>query len=155
MATEIERKYLVENDRWRQFVSKEFVIKQGYLNTDPSRTVRVRLKGESAYITIKGPSENNISRAEFEYNIPWDDALGLIEICHQPVIEKIRYEVNYNEITFEVDVFEGDNAGLILAEVELVDEAQVVELPGWIGEEVSDDERYYNSYLSKFPYKSW
>lgn len=155
MATEIERKYLVKNDRWKQFVSKEFMIKQGYLNTDPSRTVRVRLKGENAYITIKGPSENNISRAEFEYNIPWDDALGLLKMCHQPVIEKIRYEVNYNEITFEVDVFEGDNAGLILAEVELVDEAQVVELPGWIGEEVSDDERYYNSYLSKFPFKSW
>ncbi|MCR9251131.1 MAG: CYTH domain-containing protein [bacterium] len=155
MATEIERKYLVKNDRWKQFVSKEFIIKQGYLNTDPSRTVRVRLKGEDAYITIKGPSENNISRAEFEYNIPWDDALGLLKMCHRPVIEKIRYEVNYNEITFEVDVFEGDNAGLILAEVELVDEAQVVELPGWIGEEVSDDERYYNSYLSKIPYKSW
>lgn len=155
MNIEIERKFLVKGD-FLPFVSKQYHIVQGYLCAVPGRTVRVRVKAEKAFITVKGrPNEVGFSRFEWEKEIAVSDALEMIPLCEQGVIEKIRYEVIFDGRTFEVDVFEGENKGLVLAELELEKEDAHYTLPEWIGKEVTTDVRYYNSYLSQHPYPTW
>lgn len=155
MGHEIERKYLVGSESWRTGVTSATHLVQGYLTTGPQVTVRVRIAGERAYLTIKGQSEG-ISRAEFEYPIPVPDAEVMLATLAQPgVIDKVRHLVPHAGRTWEVDVFAGDNAGLIVAEVELESDQAHVELPEWVGSEVSGDPRYYNSELSRNPYSSW
>ena len=154
--TEIERKYLVNSDVFLMLYKSENRIVQGYLSSVPERTVRVRIKGEKGYLTIKGKSnESGLSRMEWEKEIDVIEAEMLLQICESGVIEKIRYDVELGTRTFEVDVFEGENKGLIIAEVELQSENETFEKPEWLGEEVSGDERYYNAYLSKNPFKNW
>ncbi len=154
MAIEIERKFLVLNDDWRQN-AQGIHYRQGYLTVDPERTVRVRIAGVEAFLTIKGKTEG-ISRSEYEYPIPVEEAAQLLDdLCLKPLIEKIRYRVDYGGRTWEVDQFQGENRGLILAEVELESSDAPVELPPWAGREVSDDPRYYNASLSRTPYRSW
>lgn len=154
MPQEIERKFLLKNKDWKAQVNKSYALKQGYLSTHPERTVRVRIKGEKGILTIKGKNEG-ISRAEYEYEIPLIDAEELLLVCEKPIIEKTRYEVYVNEHTWEIDVFEGVNKGLSVAEIELKSENEAFEIPEWIGVEVSNDPRYYNSSLIRAPYSSW
>jgi len=156
MGLEIERKFLIKNDRWKQApnLSAGKVIKQGYLSVDPSRTVRARIKGDQAFLTIKGKTQG-LSRLEFEYEIPVEDAQALLGLCENPVIEKTRYLLPQGEVTWEIDIFEGDNEGLMIAEVELESEQQSVALPDWLGEEVSGDSRYVNASLTQKPFKQW
>ena len=153
MATEIERKFLVRRELWRP-KDNGIAIAQGYLCSAPERTVRVRTWDACAYLTIKGKNRG-IRRLEFEYEIPFSDAKELLELCEQPVISKKRYREQHVDNLWEIDVFEGDNEGLILAEVELSSETERVILPDWAGTEVSDDARYYNSYLFRHPYRMW
>jgi adenylate cyclase len=153
MAKEIERKFLVTKDSWRQ-LGEGSLYRQGYIPAHGA-TVRVRIAGNQGYLTIKSPTIN-YSRSEFEYHIPLADAQEMLDtLCVRPLIEKTRYKINYAGLVWEVDEFAGANQGLILAEVELTDEAQQIQLPDWIGEEVSGDLRYYNSYLVKHPYSQW
>lgn len=155
MAQEIERKFLVAGD-FRPFVRKAIRITQGYLSSAPERTVRVRIKGEKGFITIKGKaSESGVSRFEWEKEIPVDEVRELLKICEPGVIDKTRYLVDAGNHTFEVDEFYGDNKGLTVAEVELGSEDEAFEKPSWLGEEVTGDVRYYNSMLMKNPYKNW
>lgn len=151
MAIEIERKFLVKGD-FLPFVKKKERIVQAYLCSSIERTVRVRLKGESAYITIKGPSNGNgFSRSEFEYPIPLSNAEEILHLCDSGRIEKVRHYIPSGNHTFEVDVFYGSHEGLILAELELESENEIYEKPDWLGEEVTGDERYYNAYLARHP----
>lgn len=152
MATEIERKFLVVGSSWK--TSEGTLICQGYLNREPARTVRVRLAGDRAFLTIKGSSQG-IARLEFEYPIPFGDAEALLHLCDGPVVRKRRHEVWHQGCKWEIDVFEGENQGLVVAEIELVSEEQMFDRPDWLGEEVSDDPRYYNSRLATHPFKSW
>lgn len=155
MAQEIERKFLVSNDSWRQAaVGKAYC--QGYIKTaNPGQSVRVRIAGDQGRLTIKGPAQG-LSRAEFEYPIPVADAKEMLEtLCDRPLIEKTRYRLPIDNVVWEIDEFHGDNAGLIVAEVELTSENQSVNLPDWIGQEVSGEIKYYNSSLVKHPYSSW
>ena len=153
MGTEIERKFLVVGDGWRG-LAEGTVIRQGYLSTVAQRTVRVRLAGDQAYLTVKGPSVG-ATRAEFEYEIPVADAEQLLAMCEGPLIEKIRYRIPADEVVWEVDEFQGDNAGLLVAECELKTADQEFARPEWLGNEVTDDARYYNANLSKQPFKNW
>jgi adenylate cyclase len=154
MAVEIERKFLLSDSSWKDGV-KGTHYRQGYLSLDPARTVRVRIAGDHGYLTIKGTSEG-ASRAEFEYPIPLVDARLLLDVlCHQPQIEKVRYRIDYAGLTWEVDEFLGENAGLVLAEVELVSPDQAVKRPPWVGREVTEDPRYYNAWLSQHPFSVW
>lgn len=154
MAQEIERKFLVGNDSWRAGASG-IRFRQGYLSTDPQRTVRVRLEGDRGMLTIKGLSRG-LSRAEFEYPIPAAEAAILLDtLCLRPLIEKTRYRVEHGGHLWEIDEFSGDNAGLVLAEVELSSEDEQVELPPWAGPEVSTDPRYYNANLVLHPFSRW
>ena len=154
MALEIERKFKVLGDGWREGALGQ-LLKQGYLSTDPERTIRVRIEGTQAWMTIKG-AVKGISRLEFEYPIPLLDGEEMLRaLCQKGIIEKFRYRVAFRNHIFEVDEFLGDNLGLIIAEVELGDENENVELPPWIGEEVTGDRRFYNSYLSEHPYTVW
>jgi len=154
MGIEIERKYLINEDKW-QPKNEGVQIRQGYLCTDKERTVRVRTKGNKGYLTIKGEN-HGISRVEMEYEIPFGDATKLLDdLCHKPLIEKTRHIEEHLGHTWEIDVFFGDNEGLIVAEVELASADEEVKLPQWITKEVSDDKRYYNSCLSIKPYKTW
>lgn len=154
MAIEIERKFLVHGDEWRKDAVGT-AYRQGYLTVDPERTVRVRIAGDKGFLTIKGKTEG-ISRSEFEYSIPFAEATHLLDsLCLRPLIEKVRYCVNYADRLWEIDEFAGDNSGLILAEVELESSDAQVELPPWAGEEVTSDPRYYNASLSQSPYQSW
>lgn len=151
---EIERKFLVLNDGYKIEASAQHRITQGYLNSDPERTVRVRTKGDKGYLTIKGKgNDNGTTRMEWEKEIPFEEALQLLELCESGVIDKLRYEVPSGKHTFEVDEFSGDNTGLVIAEVELQDELETFVKPDWLGKEVTGDERYYNAYLSKNPFK--
>lgn len=152
MGIEIERKYLVAGDGWK--LGEPLHLRQGYLNTDKSRTVRVRTVGADAYLTIKGIT-NGISRAEFEYPIPLQDAQELLQLCSGAIVEKLRYVVPIDNLVWEIDEFYGDNEGLLIAEVELSSESQSFTLPEWVGKEVSGDARYYNSMLAQAPYSSW
>ncbi|OIR06655.1 inorganic triphosphatase [mine drainage metagenome] len=154
MANEIERKFLVKNTDWKHHTSGE-LFRQGYLNIDSERTVRVRIVGEKGFLTIKGKTKN-ITRAEYEYEIPVADASNMLDtLCFGPQIQKIRYRVSFAGQTWEVDEFLGDNTGLIVAEIELDSEDQKIEFPEWIGEEVSNDPRYYNSNLTVLPFNQW
>jgi adenylate cyclase len=154
MGQEIERKFLVVGDAWREQAQGE-VICQGYIPTQDARTVRVRRVGDRAYLTLKGPAVGLV-RPEFEYAIPADDAQTILDtLCQPPLIEKTRYRLPQGDIVWEIDEFWGDNEGLIMAEVELTQADQLVELPDWIGQEVSNDARYYNSYLARHPFKTW
>lgn len=152
MAIEIERKFLVLNDGWR--TTDGVLYRQGYLNRDKLRTVRVRQAGDQAFLTIKGKT-TGISRTEFEYPIPVAEAQDLLGLCDGSLIEKIRHKVTYAGLLWEVDEFLGDNAGLVVAEVELTSAEQAIELPAWVGVEVSNDPKYYNSNLSTYPFLSW
>jgi len=155
MATEIERKYLVLSDDWRARVHRKVRYLQGYLATTSHGSVRVRIGGDSAFLNVKGATVG-ASRLEFEYPIPVEDAeVMLRELCAGSVVEKTRYFVPHGGREWEVDVFEGDNVGLVVAEIELDDEAEIVALPDWAGEEVTDDVRYYNSNLAVTPFSDW
>ncbi|AFY35005.1 CYTH domain-containing protein [Calothrix sp. PCC 7507] len=154
MAKEIERKFLVNGDSWRE-IAEGCVYCQGYISTQKTVTVRIRIAGNQGYLTIKGPSVK-YSRSEFEYSIPVQDAQEMIDtLCDRPLIEKTRYRIEFGGLTWEIDEFDGVNQGLIIAEVELSDEEQQIELPTWIGEEVSDDPKYFNSNLVKHPFSQW
>jgi adenylate cyclase len=155
MGTEIERKYLVVGDSWRAEAVASTRIVQGYLASTDRCTVRVRVKGEKAFITVKG-STRGISRSEFEYLVPVDDAQAMLdEMAQGPVIDKVRHRIPVGEHEWELDVFAGANAGLVMAEVELSDPTESFELPTWVGAEVSDDPRYYNVNLATNPYSQW
>ncbi len=155
MGKEIERKFLVKGD-FKSFTKKETRITQGYLSSIPERTVRVRVKGEKGFITIKGiGNESGASRYEWEKEIPVSEVNDLLKICEPGVIDKTRYLVDYKGFTWEVDEFYAENDGLTVAEIELPTEDTVFEKPVWIGEEVTGDVKYYNSMLMKNPYKNW
>ncbi len=153
MGIEIERKFLVTNDSWRTSAGPGQVCRQGYLCSGNGKTVRVRLIGTQAFLTIKGPTEG-IARSEFEYEIPLDDAEAMLPLCGN-LVEKTRYLIPHAGMTWELDVFAGKNKGLVMAEVELKSEDQSVDLPDWTGEEVSGDPRYYNAYLAAHPFSTW
>ena len=154
MATEIERKFLVKSDEWRSLATGS-VYRQGYLSTKKGCSVRVRLVGDRGYLTIKGLTQG-FSRAEYEYLIPAEDAQEMLDnLCDRPLIEKTRYKIEYAGLTWEVDEFAGENQGLIIAEVELTNENHTLELPDWVGKEVSDNPRYYNVNLAQNPYSQW
>ena len=156
MAQEIERKFLVLNDSYKRESFSHSRIQQGYITSERGRTVRIRIRDEKAYITIKGPSLNGgLSRYEFEQEIPMDDARQLMALCEPGIIDKTRWLVKSGSHTFEVDEFFGDNAGLVMAEVELRSEDDVVQIPDFIGDEVTGDRRYYNSQLRQHPYEEW
>lgn len=155
MSQEIERKFLVKGEYKSQAV-RSFRIVQAYLSSVTGRTVRIRIKGEKAYITIKGKSnESGLSRYEWEKEIPVNEAEELLLLCEPGVIDKTRYEILVSNHIFEVDEFYGENSGLILAEVELKDETESFIKPEWLGKEVTGDRRYYNSCLTKLPYSKW
>lgn len=154
MAIEIERKFLVKGDAWRS-LAVGVLYRQGYISRGNGRTVRVRQAGDRAYLTIKGRAIG-LSRSEFEYEIPVDDAeIMLTTLCDQPLIEKKRYRIKIGDLIWEVDEFLGENQGLVLAEVELEQAEQTITLPDWIGAEVSGDPRYYNSNLVTHPFTRW
>lgn len=153
---EIERKFLVTSTRFKDLAFKKERITQGFLSTDKQRTVRVRLKGDQGFLTIKGPStEDGISRFEWEKSITVQDAKDLLKLCKKGIIDKIRYQVDVEGFIFEVDYFLNDNEGLIVAEIELQTENQEFFKPDWLGEEVTGIIKYYNSQLSLNPYKNW
>jgi adenylate cyclase len=153
---EIERKFLVKSEEFKTISFAKNEISQGYLNSNPERTVRVRIKGNQGYLTIKGKgNETGMSRLEWEKEIPIDEAKMLLNLCENGVISKVRYEVKFGNHVYEVDEFFGENKGLILAEIELQSEEEVFEIPDWLGEEVTNSEKYYNSYLSKKPFINW
>ena len=155
MAQEIEKKFLVAGE-FKESAKKATRITQGYLSSVPERTVRVRVKGEKGYITVKGiGNDSGASRFEWEKEIPVEDVRDLLKICEPGVIDKTRYLVDCDGHTFEVDEFYGDNEGLVVAEVELGDENEAFTRPSWLGEEVTGDKKYYNSMLMKNPYKNW
>ena len=154
MATEIERKFLVNGGSWKQGVTGERV-RQAYLSTDKQRVVRVRVIDDRAWLTVKGQTQG-ISRLEFEYQIPADDADEMLRLlCHQPIIDKTRYRVRHGDHTWEIDEFHGANDGLVIAEIELQTENEPFERPEWLGEEVSSDHRYFNSSLASHPFSDW
>lgn len=154
MAKEIERKFLVKGDAWRS-LAEGVSYRQGYLNSQKERTVRIRTVGEKAYLTVKGPTRG-VTRTEFEYEIPYEDCLAMLEeLAEKPIIEKKRYRIPAGSYVWEVDEFFGVNEGLILAEIELPSEDAVFEKPDWISEEVSGDPRYFNSSLVANPYSVW
>ncbi|MEO4004027.1 MULTISPECIES: CYTH domain-containing protein [unclassified Flavobacterium] len=153
---EIERKFLVKSEAFITESHHQNRIVQGYLNSDPERTVRVRIKGEKGFLTVKGiGNASGTTRLEWETEIPVSDAETLLPLCEKGVIDKVRYEIRKGNHTFEVDVFSGANEGLIIAEVELQSEDELFEKPDWLGSEVTGDKRYYNAFLSNNPYKHW
>lgn len=159
MPTEIERKFKVTGD-FHPYVIRSCRICQGYLNSAPERTVRIRMKGDKGYITVKGLSSGNgMSRYEWEKEIPVEDAMDLLRLCEKGMIDKTRHIVEVIEGNianiFEIDEFHGDNEGLVIAEIELASEEEEFLRPQWLGEEVTSDPRYYNSYLSAHPYTLW
>lgn len=155
MAQEIERKFLVVGDAWQQQVVSSTRIVQGYLAQTDVLTLRVRIRDDAAYLTIKGRS-SGVARSEYEYPIPVADAEGLLaEMAQGPVIEKVRHVIPVDAHTWELDVFHGDNEGLVMAEVELSDAQESFTMPSWAGLEVSDDPRYYNASLSRNPFRQW
>ncbi|MDH5857306.1 CYTH domain-containing protein [Lampropedia aestuarii] len=152
MALEIERKFLVTGEGWRSAPSER--LSQGYLCHEPERTVRVRIAGEQAFLTIKGITQG-ATRQEFEYPIPVADAQSLLALCGAGVIDKYRHRFVHAGKTWEVDAFLGDNQGLVVAEIELASEDEVFDKPDWLGEEVTHDARYYNANLSTLPFVHW
>jgi len=154
--TEIERKFLVlSNDFINEAFAKKRIV-QGYLNSNPERTVRVRIKDDKGFLTIKGKGNaTGTTRLEWETEIPLQEAEKLLAICENGTIYKIRHEIKVGNHIYEVDVFEGENEGLVVAEIELQSEDELFEKPSWLGKELSNDERFYNAYLSLKPFKSW
>lgn len=153
---EIERKFRVKNTTFLSNSKESYKITQGYLNSNKNRTVRIRTKNDQGFITIKGVSSTNgLSRFEWEKEIELTEAEQLLLLCEDFIISKTRYLVPFKNVVFEVDVFEGTNEGLLIAEVELQSEDQVFEKPDWLGEELTGDARYYNSYLSNHPFTTW
>ena len=150
---EIEKKFLLKDLSCLEGVDG-VEYKQAYLNTHPDRTVRVRVMEDKGYLTIKSKTVG-IARNEYEYEIPFLEANNLLIICEEGKIEKVRYKIPHGDLMFEIDVFSGDNAGLTIAEIELPSEDTQFEKPEWLGEEVSNDKRYFNSYLSQNPYSKW
>lgn len=154
MALEIERKYLVDLEKLGT-LENGTRIKQGYLSTNKEAVVRVRVKNDKAYLTIKG-SNIGVTRLEFEYEIPLDEANEMLDkLCQKPVIDKTRYLINHENHIWELDIFYGENEGLVVVEVELSSEDETIILPSWVKEEVTTDARYYNSNLMKLPFKDW
>lgn len=155
MATEIERKFLLVSDEWRQWVSRSEVFRQGYLSNNPQASVRVRIADDTATLNIKGMTLG-VQRPEYEYEIPLHDAAELLDqLCTRPLIEKTRHFVEFGGNLWEIDEFHGDNAGLVVAEVELDSLDQVIAMPAWAGQDVSHLERYYNVRLTQYPYSRW
>ncbi len=153
---EIERKFLVQSNAFKKEVQKSTRIVQAYLNSTPERTVRVRIKGAKAFLTIKGKgNDTGTTRFEWEKEIPVTEAEQLLPLCEPGMIEKIRYEIPLGNHIYEVDEFLGDNNGLTLAEIELQEEDEAFQQPNWLGEEVTGNRRYYNSYISKNPFNRW
>ncbi len=152
MAIEIERKFLVNSKDWK--ISEPVQIRQGYLNRDPDRTVRIRAAGNQAWITVKGRTIGSV-RSEFEYPIPLDDADALLLLCERPLLEKRRYHFEHDGRTWEVDEFLGANEGLVVAEIELDTPDAEFSMPSWIGIEVTNDSRYFNSNLYVNPFTTW
>jgi adenylate cyclase len=153
---EIERKFLVDSDAFKKDSFSQNRIKQGYLSSVAERTVRVRIKGDKGYITVKGSSnETGMSRFEWEKEIPIEEAEKLLLLCEKGVIDKIRFEVKIGNHTYEVDEFYGANKGLTVAEIELESESETFTKPNWLGIEVTNDNRYYNSNLSNNPFENW
>lgn len=154
MGVEIEHKFLVNGDAWRQ-QGQPVLIRQGYLSSHPERVVRVRIYGDEAFMTIKSKMRG-MSRGEWEYPLPLADAQEFLDrLCEQPIIEKYRRRIGHGGFTWEVDEFLGVNAGLVVAEIEVPSEDQAFERPDWVGEEVTDDPRYLNSNLISHPYSAW
>ena len=154
MGQEIERKFLVAGEAWRR-LGEGTPYRQGYLANRKTHTVRVRIAGETGFLTVKGATVG-ATRLEFEYQIPAADAEALLDtLCERPLIEKTRTRIDLDGLTWEIDEFAGDNAGLIIAEVELEREDQEIRLPDWIGDEVTGDPRYYNANLIAHPFKDW
>ena len=153
MPLEIERKFLVDTQKWNP-TGKGTQLVQAYLSIEPNPTVRIRIAGENAFVTIKGRSET-ISRPEFEYEIPLKEAQEMMLLAISNPVEKIRYEIMHENFRWEVDVFSGKNEGLVIAELELESENQTFPRPDWLLAEVSGDRRYYNSYLSEHPFQEW
>lgn len=155
MAKEIERKFLILNDDWKVAADQGSYLSQGYLNDAVSASVRVRVSGDKAYLNIKSATLG-VSRSEYEYEIPRSDALEILQnLCTKPLIEKTRYHVHHGDHLWEVDVFHGDNEGLVVAEIELGHEDEHFDKPNWAGDEVSHDPRYYNVCMVKHPFKDW
>lgn len=155
MAVEIERKFLVRDETWRELVAPGVRYRQGYLSRSGPASVRVRIGGSRAHLNIKSATLE-MQRLEYEYEIPLDEAEELLEhVCLRPVIEKTRYKVEFHRHTWEIDVFEGENAGLVVAEVELSRADETFDCPPWVGKEVTEDPRYYNVCLVDNPYKNW
>ena len=155
MPTEIERKFLVDHQKWEGLIKPTGKLyKQGYILSDEKRTVRIRVTNDAAYITLKG-ALTGISRSEYEYTIPLNEGSEILDNFATSLIQKTRYNIEYAGHTWEVDVFTGDNSGLIIAEIELQNEDEQFEKPEWVGPEVSHDNRYANSSLSVYPYKDW
>ena len=153
---EIERKFLVTSAVYKTLAFAKNEIAQGYLNSNPERTVRVRIQGEKGFLTIKGKGNSSgMSRFEWEKEIPFAEAKTLLDLCESGVISKMRFEVKIGQHVFEVDEFYGENRGLVIAEIELNSETESFEKPSWIGKEVTNDERFYNAYLSQNPYSKW
>jgi adenylate cyclase len=156
MAQEIERKFLVLNDLYKSSASRSFRIRQGYLSSNPERSVRVRIKGDSGFLTIKGASDpTGISRYEWEKMIPVNEAEELLCLCEPGAIDKVRYEIKFGNHIFEVDEFFGENLGLVVAELELTSEDEKYQRPDWLGREVTGELKYYNSQLARRPYNLW
>ncbi|ARV16890.1 CYTH domain-containing protein [Polaribacter sp. SA4-12] len=156
MSVEIERKFLVKNDDFKKESHAEKHIKQGYLNSDKNRTVRIRIANDKAFMTIKGKSNaTGTTRFEWEKEIKKEEAEDLLLLCEPSIIDKTRYLVKVGQHTFEVDEFYGNNKGLVIAEVELSNEAENFTKPDWLNEEVTGDIKYYNSSISKLPFKDW
>lgn len=153
MAVEIERRFIVVGDDWRG-LAPGVQYRQGYLSVEKERTVRVRVVGDQAWLTLKS-NISNVSRHEFEYPVPLADAQTIMGAMCPMVVDKLRHRIEHGGFIWEVDEFFGDNAGLVLAEIELPDESTPFDKPAWIGEEVTEDGRYTNAYLSKTPYSSW
>ena len=154
MGIEIERKFLVEGDGWKATAGEGVACRQGYLDSGQGTTVRVRIIGGMAFLTIKGTT-SGITRSEFEYEIPAADAAELLSLCGEAIVEKRRYFIEYAGMTWELDVFSGSNAGLVVAEVELEAEGQLFELPPWAGTEVSADPRYRNGQLARHSFSGF
>ena len=153
---EIERKFLVNSDAFKKEAFAKRIIKQGYLSSVPERTVRVRIKDIHAYLTVKGlSSDSGLSRFEWEKEIQVQEAEQLLLLCEKGIINKTRFEIKAGPHTYEVDEFHDDNEGLVVAEIELATEDEDFIKPFWLGDEVTTDKRYYNSYLSLFPFKEW
>jgi len=155
MGIEIERKFLVKDNSWLDLLNgKGVAIRQGYLSNCPESVVRIRVAGEKGFITVKGKN-CNLSRLEFEYEIPFQDAIDMLALCLTPLVEKVRYQLNFMGFEWCVDKFEGMNQGLIIAEIELETEIQPFEKPPWAGDEVTADPRYFNSNLINHPFQNW